>query len=285
MYEILILHQLIASTTHIIAKDLTGSLPPEMILFVRAGIACLAFAVWMFFRRKKTVRFEKKDIFIWLLLGFLNIPGNQFIFFKAIQLVPAPNVALAYALSPAFVLVIAILFLKESASALKLGGVALAVAGTVVVLLERGLVLTGDYFLGNLLALAASFSWALYTVLGKKFSLKYGAIFATALAMFSGFIEFIPIYFISGFGLDFSRIAPTQWAELLYLGFGTSVLGYVLWFYALKKIEASKASVFTNLQPVFTTIMAFIFFGQSVSATFLVGGVIIIIGVVAAQRG
>lgn len=285
MYHILIIQQLIASTTHIVSKDITGSLAPELILFIRAGIACFVFATWLFIKRKSAVKFDKNDIWLLLLLGFLNIPGNQYVFFMAIQRTAAPNVALAYALSPAFVLVIAIIFLKEKASMLKIGGVALAVAGTIVVLLERGLELKGDYFTGNLLALLASFSWALYTVIGKHFSLKYGAIQATALTMFSGYLQFLPIYFALGFGFNFAMIEPFQWGELIYLSIGTSVLGYVLWFYALKKIEASKVSVFNNLQPIFTTIMAVILFNHEVTLTFVAGGILIIIGVIAAQRG
>ena len=285
MYPIIVLQQLIASTTHIIAKDITAHLSPELILFIRAGIASLVFAIWLIIKRKNRVKFDRNDIGLLLILGFLNIPANQYVFFRAIELTAAPNVALAYALSPAFVLIIAIIFLKESASPLKIGGVALAVVGTIVVLLERGLELSGDYFLGNMLALFASFSWGLYTVVGKHFSLKYGAIRATAFTMFAGYLEFLPIYFIMGFGLNFSMIEPYQWAELMYLSIGTSVLGYVLWFYALKHIEASKVSVFNNLQPVFTTIMAVIFLGHQVSISFILGGILIIIGVIAAQRG
>lgn len=284
MYYLILLQQLIASTTHIVSKDITASIAPELILLLRAGLASSVFAIWIYLKRKVQTKFEWSDLTIVALLGFLNIPANQYVFFLAIKNTTAPNVALAYALSPAFVLILSILFFGEKASFLKIIGIITAVAGTSIILLERGLDLSG-YFWGNLLALMASFSWALYTILGKKLTLKYGAIKTTALTMIAGYLEFIPIFIILGVGLDVAELSPLNWFEVVYLGIGTSVLGYGIWFYALKHIDASKVSVFNNLQPVLTTIMAIIFFGQEITASFIIGGLLIISGVFTAQRG
>lgn len=282
---ILIFQQLIASGTHVIAKGITDEIAPHTVLFYRSATAALVYLAWFFMNERKFKQIEKKDLWTLLLLAFLNIPLNQFLFFVSIELTTPPKVALAYALTPAFVFIIAAIFLKERATKLKLFGVILAIAGTFVVIFERGVDLSAGYFVGDLLALTASLSWAIYTVVGKNFSTKYGAIYSTGLSMIWGFFLYLPIYLILPAKTSIYAFSTINWLQILYLGVMTSGLGYALWYYALKKIEASKLSVFNNLQPIFTTIMTVIFFDFDLTITFVVGGIIIIAGVIMTQKG
>jgi drug/metabolite transporter (DMT)-like permease len=73
--------------------------------------------------------------------------------------------------------------------------------------------------------------------------------------------------------------------QILYLALVTSVLSYLLWYYALGRVEAGKVALFTNLQPILTTALAVLLLGQDVTVPFLLGGAIAITGVVIAQFG
>jgi drug/metabolite transporter (DMT)-like permease len=285
MYFLLFVQQLIASGTHIVVKSITETLAPSSILMLRSAIASLLYIIWILFRKKQYLRIDKKDIPIAILLGILNIPINQYLFFIGVHLSTAPNAGLAYALTPAFVLVIAVLFLKESHNWKKILGVAIAIGGDVVIMLEHGINFSSDYFIGNVLLLLASFSWSLYTVLGRDFTRKYGAIYATALSMIIGFIFYIPVFLLMHDKLNISGITTINWLQILYIGILTSGASYLIWLYALKKMEASKLAVFSNLQPIFTIILAMIFLGTHLTMPFVIGGVLIIGGVVLTQRG
>ena len=284
MYFIILLQQLIASTTHIVAKTITTDLSAPLVLLFRAGTASLAFVALFLFRREKFFRIERNDVPKFILLGALNIPLNQFLFLTAIKHTTAPNVALAYALTPAFVFILALIFLKEKATWMKLLGIAVAITGTVMILFEKGFSADSDHLLGNILGLLASLSWAMYTVLGKNFSQKYGAVYSIAMSMFIGFLLYIPVYFLTGTEFRVSTITLPQWGQIAYLGIVTSCIAYVLWYYALKHTDASKVSVFNNLQPILTTIMAVAFLGQSLTLIFIIGGILIIAGVYITQR-
>ena len=72
---------------------------------------------------------------------------------------------------------------------------------------------------------------------------------------------------------------------ILYLAIITSVFSYFLWYYALGRAEAGKVALFTNLQPILTTILAVILLGQEITLPFVVGGAIAMAGVVIAQYG
>ncbi|MBI5324964.1 MAG: EamA family transporter [Ignavibacteriae bacterium] len=284
MYFWIFVQQLIASGTHIIVKDLTETIQPSLILLLRAFFAAGFYILWVIVREKKYLRIEKKDIPIAIILGIINIPINQYLFFLGVRLSTAPNAGLAYALTPAFVLIIALLFLKESRNWMKISGVVIAIGGAVLIMSERGIDLKSDYFLGNVLLLLASFSWALYTILGRDFSRKYGAVYSTAVTMVIGFISYIPIYLITNEPIAIGTFNAFDWLGILYLGIMTSGVGYLIWFWALKKMEASKLAVFNNLQPILTTILAMIFHHHVLTMPFLAGGVLIIGGVILAQR-
>ncbi|MFP4369197.1 MAG: DMT family transporter [Candidatus Kapaibacterium sp.] len=284
VYPALVLQQIIASSTHVVAKNITYDLSPAVLLFFRAGIAAFIYLVWLAVRWKKVKRLEKKDILTLLILGILNVPVNQLLFFTSVHMTTAPNVALAYALSPAFVYVIAAIFLKEKSSFLKLSGIFLAFAGTFLIIFNRGFDLSSEYFLGNILILIASFSWALYTVIGRNISRKYGAVNSTAMSMIIGYILYLPIFLILPQQVDLSIIEPVHWVQLVYLGLFTSVVGYALWYFGLTKIDAGRVAVFNNVQPVLTTILSMIFLSYTISIEFVIGGVLIITGVIITQR-
>jgi drug/metabolite transporter (DMT)-like permease len=283
IYFLLIFQQFIASTTHIFAKNLTFELPPTLVLLARSFIATLLFIAILLLRKQNPFSVQRKDIPKFILLGILNIPLNQFLFFVSIKLTTAPNVALAYALSPVFILLIAVLFLKEKVTFLQVLGILLSFVGIGLILIEKGISFRSEYFLGNLVAIAASISWSLYSTYGKPLIKKYGSIYTTSLGMFFGFLLYLPISFAYNDLSNLSIISTTHWLQIAYLAIMTSGLAYLIWYYALKRYPASSIGVFNNLQVVFTTILSVIFFGQVLTKIYIFGGILVIIGVTITQ--
>lgn len=283
MYFIIILQQLLASFTHIIAKDVTSSVEPSVVLFFRSLVAAIFFYIWVLFRNNK-IKIDSKDYLTFIVLGILNIPLNQYLFLVAIKLSTAPNLALAYAFTPIFVFIIAHFFLSEKITALKSIGIGIAVVGSAILLSEEGFDVSSDVFIGNILGGLASISWALYTVIGRDISRKYGAVFSTSITMQIGFILYAIIFFFLPNKVNITTITAIEWLEIAYLGIFSSGIAYVLWFMALKKIDAGKVAVFNNLQPLLTTILAFFLLSQKISLEFILGGLLIISGVYFTQK-
>jgi drug/metabolite transporter (DMT)-like permease len=285
IYLSLLLQQLIASGTHVIGKSLTDNVAPSVALLFRAGLVSLAYITIILIGRKRFKMPTKSEWGTIALLGLLNIPVNQFLFLTSLKLTTPPNVALAYAMTPVFVLLIAIFFLKEKITLLKSAGVVLSIIGAFVIISARGLNLSGDGFQGDMIAFAASFSWALYTIIGKRPSQRLGAFLVTGLGMALGFIMYLPIFAFLPAEVDFAAITPTNWGQIAYLAFMTSGVAYALWYHALTKLEASKVSVFNNLQPVLTTVLSIIFLGFALEQDFVIGASLIVIGVIITQKG
>ncbi len=290
VYLVLFIQQIIASSTHLVGKSLTTGLDPRLVVLLRACFTVTAFGIWILFNRKRLPAFDRADLPRLVLLGLINIPVNQFLFLSGLKHTTPPNASLLYALTPAFVFAIALLRRTEKATTWKLLGIGAALIGAAIVLFERGIDFGSEFFTGNVLVFFASLSWAFYTIMGRHFIVKYGAFYATALTMFSGFVLYLPVYFLSPLFFppvqtSVFDITPSLWVQLFYIGVVTSGIGYGLWYYALSKIEASKVAVFNNCQPIMTTILAIVFLSQTPTPMFLLGGTIAIIGVILTQKG
>jgi drug/metabolite transporter (DMT)-like permease len=283
IYFVLVIQTLIASGTHIVAKVVVQDVDSYTLTFLRAILAAAAFFI-VFMVREKRIRIERQDIARIIWLGVLAIPINQFAFLVAIGYTTPPNAALFYATTPVFVMLFSSWLLNERTGPVAKVGIIIGFVGIATVILERGLDFRSEYMHGNALLLLAVSAWGLYTVQGKPLIIKYGSFHVSALTMIVGAIVYIPIGIIPAVRFDYTVISAQHIYGIIYLGIGTSVLAYFLWYYALGRIESTRVAVFTYLQPVLTTIMAVFFLRQIISTQFIVGAAIAILGVVLVQR-
>ncbi len=288
IYLLLLLQQLIASTTHLVAKDITAELEPVTVVLFRGIFTCCAFGIWMLIRRSSLRKVDRADIGMIALLGLVNIPINQLLFIWGVDYTTAPNASLAYALTPVFVVILLAVWKRTSPGWRKMSGVVLAVLGAAIVLVDRGAAVSSEQTLGNVMVLAASVSWAAYTVIGRSLIVKYGPVQTTAMSFMAGLILYVPVWAIVPVHDPMTvLISPgwfEHWAQLFYLGVITSGVGYGLWYYALSRMEASRVAVFNNLQPVLTSVLSFFMFGTVPTVMFVLGGAIAIAGVIVTQR-
>ncbi|MDD8017731.1 MAG: DMT family transporter [Bacteroidota bacterium] len=283
IYIIMVIQQLIASGTHLIAKTVTRDVDPMSLTFIRGIIAATVLSA-IFALREKRIKIQKEDYAVVIWLSFIAIPINQFFYLYGMKFTLAANGALLYATTPAFVLVFSRVLLGEALTKYKVIGVIIAFIGVSIVIFERGIDFSSDYFFGNVMILVAVMAWALYGVQGKKLIAKYGAFHISSLTVICGALLFIPPGAASLTWFDATTISINNWFGILYLALGTSVISYVLWYYAIGKFDTTKVAVFANAQPILTTILAVIFLHQSVTSAFIIGGVITISGVLITQK-
>lgn len=284
VYFLLTIQTLIASLTHIIAKAVVKEIPPLTLTFLRSGIAGLGFALVIFskYKKIKVDREERLKIFV---LGVLAVPLNQFAFILGIKYTTPSNASLIYAMTPVFALIFSALMLKERVNFYKVFGVALSFLGVGIVFSEHGVNLNLEYLKGNIIIMFGAMFWALYSILGKSMIVKYGAFYITGVTVMVGSLIYLPVGIYDFIRLDFSSVSFASYLGVIYLGVGTSIFGYFIWYYSIGKIEASKVVVFTNGQPIMTAILGMIIFGNPITLPFLIGGTLVILGVFLVQLG
>ncbi len=281
-YIILVIQILLASGTHIVANVVAKEVPATNLTFLRtliSGSVYLSYALYA----GLAFRFRGRDLALLILLGFLSIPINQFLFLHGMRYTTATDASLLYATTPVLVLIISRVYLKEKILPTKVAGSMLAFLGVAIIVLENGLHIGMSHVKGDIFVFTGVIAWSLYTSLGRKLVLRYGAIQTTIFASLIGTCLFAPVGVYSSIGFSYSSLTTGEWMGIFYLALGTSVAGYVLWYSALSKIEAGKVAVFTNGQPVMTAILAYLFLGQGISLTFAAGALVTISGVFITQ--
>lgn len=269
---------LLASGTYLTAKFALEEIPVIDLATARFALSAL-FLLFLTLASKNLRRIEKSDFKGLLLLGIICIPVNQGLFLWGLSYTSPTHGALLYSTLPIFVFLIARYYLKEEFRWKKLFGIGLAVLGVVYIVLEKGLSFETQYLFGDFLIILAVFSWALYTVLGKPYLAKYGPPFLTFAAVAIGTAIFLPFGIIPTVQYGWGSVSAKALFSLGYIAFLTSGIAYILWYYALSKMEASRVAVVNNFQPVVTALLSFAFYGERFTLGFVLAGIVVLIGV------
>ena len=284
VYMLLLLQQALSSGTHIVAKLIAVRMDPFALTLVRSIISAVIMG-GILLARGGFPRIAPEDRRLVLFLSFIAIPVNQFFFLFGMRYTVPSNAALLYATTPILVLLFSRMFLGEKLTGRKIIGVVIGFVGIVIVIFERGISASMQFLFGNLLMVVAVIAWAFYSVFGKRLVARYGAVSASSVTLIVGTVLFLPIGLWPSLSFPFGSLTMGEWGQILYLAIITSVVSYFLWYFALGRIEAGKAALFSNLQPILTTIMMVLLLGQGITAAFVLGGTIALIGVIIAQFG
>jgi drug/metabolite transporter (DMT)-like permease len=269
--------------TFIAARFALRQIDPYVAAFVRFVIASVILvAIAINFGKDNPI--SGKD---WLrigLLGVLIILFNQTVYLVGQQFTTAAHGALLFATTPIFVYLIAMRVLGERWSAKKALGIVLALTGSVIIILEDGVSFHDRALWGDFLILIAVIAWAFYSVFGKPLVHKYGAMRVTAYSLAAGTVVYLPFGFYRFLQADLHAATTGNWLGVLYLALGTSVIGYFIWYWLMKYMEASRVAVITNLQPIIAGILGVYLLGEPLSILFAVGGAVVLVGVTITQK-
>jgi drug/metabolite transporter (DMT)-like permease len=281
----MIVHSALSAGTYLFGKRALEELSPFELAFARFALAAVVHAVVLW---RSRVRIERRDLPGLVALGILAVGVNQPLFLGGLALSTPGHAALLYATTPVFVFLLERLRGRERATQLKVAGIALAFAGTVVVLAGRGVLgVAGarDVLRGDLLLLLAVIAWALYAVGGKSYTAKYGGLVTGSATLVAGTLACAPLGVLF---LDAGRIGAMSGAgkaSLVYLVVVTSVVAWLIFYWALGRAEASRVAVWANLQPVLTALLAWAMYGEVLTGPFLAGGAMVVAGVLMTERG
>ena len=221
------------------------------------------------------------------LMGFVGVLVHQALQAIGLTLTSAAKTGWLIGLTPVWSAVLAALVLRERFGAAKLGGLALGFAGaTLVVTGGRALgeVLAVPSTRGDLLILASTLNWAIYSVLGHGLLKRLGALRATAGALTLGWLMVLPWFIATRGWRELPGLSPTAWGAITFLGIACSGLGYLFWYGALERVEASQVAALLYLEPLVTMAAAVALLGEPVRITTVAGGLLVLAGVILVQR-
>ena len=255
---------------------------PASISFYRWLIAFIVLTPFMLFKvwvQRALVRRHLGQLAVLSAFGMVLYQGLSY---TAAHYTTATNMGIVNAFIPVFTIFVSMLILKDIPNRFAIVGSIISFLGLLYILGKGDFatLLNMGGHSGDLLMVVAVFFYAFYGVFLKKWQLKIPLLISLYVQI--GFALLYHIPFLMYFGLDAinARNAPS----LLYAGIFPSLLAPLLWMLAVQHIGPNRTSIFMNLMPVFTAIIASLWLAEQWTLFHTIGGMMILVGIVMAQK-
>lgn len=288
-YIYLLIATLIWAFAGVVIKVTLKELTPGVFLTYRFFISTLIMLPILFIKKKHMPR---KNLRTLLLASIFGTTINIGLLFYGTRLTTVNELAVITAVGPILAIIASAIFLHEHITKREKTGTLITLLGTAILIGEPFFVTHGDGFTnvtGNLILMASNIGWVGYLIFSKELlRQKIDPILITASGFIVGLITLFP-FAISETGSFpnliniIIRSSINTHLEVLYMAIFSGVIAYVLYQTGAKTIEVSEAAIFTYLQAVFTVPFAVTLLGEQITIPFLVGSVIVIIGVIIAE--
>lgn len=212
--------------------------------------------------------------------SFIGVFLYNYLYLAGIKYIEASRGAVIMSIVPIVVVLISRVTFKEQTSALKILGIIVSMIGAWVVVSRGNVanVLSGSLGPGEIMIMLCVLCAAGFTLFSKQIlkslepmaTMAYVSALSAVLLLVPAIIEmqYVPLQFMS-----------TKFAmALTYLAIGPSVIGVVLYYDSIKAIGPSRASQYLNLMPVFGMILGFVFLGEQISSSLVIGGGLVTTG-------
>jgi drug/metabolite transporter (DMT)-like permease len=242
--------------------------------FLVAGLAFALVVLW----REGSLRVRRSDVPLVLGAAFVGILLNQLTFAYAIEKTTAGNVALILASAPAFAALFAMLAGHEHVRPRHWLALGISIAGVGLVV-QGGAGVKGAGYLGDVLAVGAAVTWAGYSVMLRPLFARYSASRISALMVAVGSVMLLPFGLPQMVSQDWASIGRLHVAAWAYSAVFPLLVTNLLYFRALRRIGASRATLYMYLQPFLAVVFAAVLIGEEVAALQVAGGLVIVLGV------
>jgi drug/metabolite transporter (DMT)-like permease len=223
--------------------------------------------------RERSFEMRRRDLISLAGAALIGIFLNQLTFVYAIKLTTATTVALLFGTLPVLAGLFAlVLGIDRVGPRFWVAGV-LAAFGAALVALGSGGALSAHLW-GDLLALAATATWAWYSVAASPLLRRYSPLRVSSIAFVIGSIPLLIVGAPQLASQDFS-FGPGIWLLYVFAVVGPLFAANLLWFGAISRVGPSRASVFANLQPFLAAVFSLLILGESMTGVQIAGGVAI----------
>lgn len=228
---------------------------PLALVSLRTVITAGLFWITSLFMPKETV--SRRDLLYLFGCSFFGVVINQVLFLAGLNLTSPINSSIIISTNPIFAFVFAAMILSESITFLKGTGLAIGLAGVLMLILQNGTPdLGSSTFLGDIFTLVNTISWALFTVIIKKMLEKYHPVTVMKWTFFFGMFTTVPAGYSHWSAMDWSSISLTVWLQAGFVIVFATYLGYLLISFGLRKLSPTIVSTYTYTQPILAAYIA-----------------------------
>lgn len=262
---------------YVVVKVLVAVIPPLELVWMRYLIALVALSIIGLVTRQnwRIKRCHFGIIIAVAMIGYvISIVTQE----TGTMLSTAQMGAIITSTTPAFMVLFASWILKERLTLKKAISVSLATIGVITIVGIDDIDMSS--MLGGLSLIIAALTWALMSVLIKRIPSDYSQIVVTTYATLIAVVVITPFVIPKLPQINSNDLTnPTIWGGLIYLGVISTSIAFLFWNRGLQMLSASGGGVFFFFQPIVGTVLGWLILGETISITFWIGSILILLGV------
>jgi drug/metabolite transporter (DMT)-like permease len=282
-YLVLLAANVVYATSYVVARVTLAHVPPTTLAVLRLVVGALVLAPLARPAGAAPLSRDDRRAVAWMgVLGF----GAAYAFSNwGIAGSTATNAALLIVVEPLSLILLSPLLLGERLTAREAAGAALAVVGTVLVVIDgipgvtRAL---APHWRGDLLLVLAGVAYASYSILGRRVLARHEAGGVTLRSLVWGAATLLPLAFAEWVAGARPAWTTAAVAGTLYLAIVVTALGYLVWNWALRRVPAPRAAIFLNVQPIVGALLGVVLLDEPLTALTVAGGLCLVAGLAVA---
>ena len=256
---------------------------PITTMFLRLSLSsAMLYIILKIMRSNEKVAKEDYKNFILLSIfsPFLFFIGESF----GLKYLTATLASVIVATIPVFTPWLGFLFFRERFSVTNLLGFFISFTGVCIMVLDQDFRLTASV-LGLAFLFLAVVSALINLVILKKMAIKYSSLTIIKVQNLLGALMFLPLFLIFDFK-EFLTIRPSTsvYISIFSLAFFASTLAFIFFTSAVRTLGIGRTSIFANTIPVVTAITSFIFLGEHIDLSKIIGIIVVITGLMLTQK-
>jgi drug/metabolite transporter (DMT)-like permease len=270
-----------------VVKFALVEIPPAVFMglrFLVASAAMLALTLAAGYR----LDFERRHIPYLIGLGLLGNTAYQLLFVFGISLTTAENCALILATAPAWVALIGTMLGMERVEKVGWLGIGLSLVGVTMIIGGSDRLAQfpfgGSSLRGDLLMLAGTLCWALYTLMVRPMTRRYSSVSVTSFSTAMGTIPLVLVGIPTMADLDWTAVGTASWIAMVLSGIFAIGLAYFFWNYGVAQLGSARTSIYSNLSLPAALATAWIWLRETLTPMQLVGTLLALGGIVLARR-
>jgi drug/metabolite transporter (DMT)-like permease len=239
---------------------------PLSILAGRGIFTSILFMIYMRRLPQKVTR--------WTLLAAAGSIATQFLFITSTKLTTAANAIFLQYTAPIYVVLLAYWLLRERPSRTDWVAMVIIFLGLILFFGDQ---LSPDGFYGNVLAVLSGVTSAIMMVsfrAQKEGSPEDSILIASVVIAILGFPSILK-----------ETQTVVNWLSIAYLGIFQIGLAFIFFTRGIKHIPALEANLIGTLEPILNPVWVFLFLGERMGKSALLGGLVVLVGVIVSAAG
>lgn len=281
-YVVILLANVVYGSSYVVSRVVLEHMEPATLSLARLVIGSLVLVPLALAQRRDGARLSRADRWNIFWMGFIGFAAAFAFGNWGLALSRATNAALLITVEPIALILLSPLVLGERLTRRESIGAAVTVAGAIVVVIN-GIpwlsVALAPHWRGDLLLVLSGLAYTAYSLVGRDVLARHRALPVTAWSILWGTATMVPFAAAEWAAGQRPTWTPAVIFGTLYLGLVITALGYLLWNWALERVEAPRLAVFVNIQPLVGALLGVLLLQETLTVYTVGGGALILLGV------